>query len=137
MLNGSKSCKIPTHRAAFPTLCVRNLDERNLKKSSIPTIKPFTTIKMEHITLNNTKREHRLLKMSSQYLTKGKTKQYNCYMLTHKLHNKPGSHFAIVDSGTPIHIVFDHLFVSNTREDHTPVVGFSGTRVCERHTKET
>ena len=81
MLNGSKSCKIPTHRAAFPTLCVRNLDERNLKKSSIPTIKPFTTIKMEHITLNNTKREHRLLKMSSQYLTKGKTKQYNCYIV--------------------------------------------------------
>ena len=64
--------------------------------------------------------------MSSQYLTKGKTRQYNCYMLTHKLQTKPGSHFAIVDSGTPIHIVFDHLFVSNTKEDHTPVAGFSG-----------
>jgi hypothetical protein len=32
----------------------------------------------------------------------------------------------IVDSGTPIHIVYDHLFVSNTREDYTPVAGFSG-----------
>ena len=64
--------------------------------------------------------------MSAQCPTKGKTSQYNCYMLTHRLQTTPGSHFAIVDSGTPIHIVFDHLFVSNTRDDHTPVTGFSG-----------
>jgi hypothetical protein len=70
--------------------------------------------------------ERRLLKVSTQCPTKGKTSQYNCYMLTHRLQTTPGSHFAIVDSGTPIHIVFDHLYVSNTREDHTPVTGFSG-----------
>jgi hypothetical protein len=29
-------------------------------------------------------------------------------------------HFAIVDSGISIHIVFDHLFVSNTKVDHDP-----------------
>ena len=52
--------------------------------------------------------------MSAQCPTMGKTSQYNCYMLTHRLQTTPGSHFAIVDSGTPIHIVFDHLFVSNT-----------------------
>jgi hypothetical protein len=53
-------------------------------------------------------------------------KAYHSYMLTHKLKSSPGSHFAVVDSGTPIHIVFDHLFVSNTKEDHTPVAVFSG-----------
>jgi hypothetical protein len=46
-------------------------------------------------------------------------------MLTHKLQSSTGSHFMIVDSGTPIHIVYDHLFVSNTREDYNPVAGFS------------
>jgi hypothetical protein len=61
-------------------------------------------------------------------------KIYESYMLTHKLHHKPGSHFMIVDSGTPIHIVYDHLFVSNTREGYTPVAGFSGnaSRVTHR-----
>ena len=47
-------------------------------------------------------------------------------MLAHELPSLPGSHFAIVDSGTPVHIVFDHLFVTNPREDHTAVSGFSG-----------
>jgi hypothetical protein len=54
-------------------------------------------------------------------------------MLTQKLQSSPGSHFAIVDSGTPIHIVFDHLFVCNTKEDHTPVAGFSGTASRATH----
>ena len=85
------------------------------------------------MSLNNNQQEHRLLKMSSQYFTKGKTRQYNCYMLTHKSQTKPGSHFAIVDSGTPIHIVFDHLFVSNTKEDHTPVAGLSGNSSRATH----
>ena len=71
--------------------------------------------------------------MSAQCPTKGKTSQYNCYMLTHRLQTTPGSHFAIVDSGTPIHIVFDHLFVSNTRDDHTPVTGFSGNASRATH----
>ena len=53
-------------------------------------------------------------------------KKYECYMLAHELPSSPGSHFAIVDSGTPVHIVFDHMFVTNTREDHTSVSGFSG-----------
>jgi hypothetical protein len=39
----------------------------------------------------------------------------------------------IVDSGTPIHIVYDHLFVSNTREDYTPVAGFSGNASRATH----
>ena len=54
-------------------------------------------------------------------------------MLTHKLQSSPGSHFAILDSGTPIHIVFDHLFVCNAKEDHTPVAGFSGTASRATH----
>ena len=54
-------------------------------------------------------------------------------MLTHNLQNSPGSHFAIVDSGTPIHIVFDHLFVCKTKEDNTPVAGFSGTASRATH----
>jgi hypothetical protein len=60
-------------------------------------------------------------------LTPSDPKEYTSYMLTHKLQNSPGSHFARVDSGTPIHVVFDHPFVSNTKEDHTPVAGFSGS----------
>ena len=64
--------------------------------------------------------------MSAQCPTMGKTSQYNCYMLTHRLQT-------IVDSGTPIHIVFDHLFVSNTRDDHTPVTGFSGNASRATH----
>jgi hypothetical protein len=55
-------------------------------------------------------------------------------MHTHKLQSSPGSHFAIVDSGTPIHIVFDHLFICNTKEDHTPVAGFSGGASRATHT---
>jgi hypothetical protein len=39
----------------------------------------------------------------------------------------------IVDSGTPIHIVYDHLFVSNTGEDYTPVAGFSGNASRATH----
>ena len=39
----------------------------------------------------------------------------------------------IVDSGTPIHIVYDHLFVSNTGEDYTPVAGFSGNASHATH----
>ena len=39
----------------------------------------------------------------------------------------------IVDSGTPIHIVYDHLFVSNTREDYNPVAGFSGNASRATH----
>ena len=58
---------------------------------------------------------------------------YHSYILTHQLRSTPGSHFAIVDSGTPVHIVFDHLFVSNTKEDHTPVAGFSGNTSRATH----
>ena len=54
-------------------------------------------------------------------------------MLAHELPSLPGSHFAIVDSGTPVHIVFDHLFVVNPREDHTAVSGFSGTSSRATH----
>jgi hypothetical protein len=54
-------------------------------------------------------------------------------MLTHKLQSSTGSHFMIVDSETPIHIVYDHLFVSNTREDYTPVAGFSGNASRATH----
>ena len=57
-------------------------------------------------------------------------------MLTHRLQTTPGSHFAIVDSGTPIHIVFDHLFVSNTRDDHTPVTGFNGNASRATHRRD-
>ena len=47
-------------------------------------------------------------------------------MLSSEIPTLPGSHFAVVDSGTPVHIVYDHLFVTNIREDYTPVSGFSG-----------
>ena len=60
-------------------------------------------------------------------------KLYMSFMLAHELPSSPGSHFAIVDSGTPVHIVFDHLFVTNTREDHTAVSGFSGTTSRATH----
>jgi len=53
--------------------------------------------------------------------------KYMSFMLTHKLQTKPGSHFAIIDSGTPIHIFFDDIFVRNKSENHTAVSGFSGT----------
>ena len=66
-------------------------------------------------------------------ITKSDPKGYHNYMLTHNLQNSPGSHFAIVDSGTPIHIVFDHLFVCKTKEDNTPVAGFSGTASRATH----
>ena len=58
---------------------------------------------------------------------------YVSFMLAHELPSSPGSHFAIVDSGTPVHIVFDHLFVVNPREDHTAVSGFSGTSSRATH----
>ena len=48
------------------------------------------------------------------------------FMLSSEIPTLPGSHFAVVDSGTPVHIVYDHLFVTNIREDYTPVSGFSG-----------
>jgi hypothetical protein len=66
-------------------------------------------------------------------ITQSDPKGYNSYMLTHKLQSSPGSPSAIVDSGTPIHIVFDHLFVCNAKEDHTPVAGFSGTASRATH----
>ena len=66
-------------------------------------------------------------------ITKSDPKGYHNYMLTHNLQNSHGSHFAIVDSGTPIHIVFDHLFVCKTKEDNTPVAGFSGTASRATH----
>ena len=69
-------------------------------------------------------------------VTQRDPKGYHSYMLTHKLQSSPGSHFAIVDSGTPIHIVFDHLFVCNTKEDHTPVAGLSGTASRATHRRD-
>ncbi len=73
------------------------------------------------------------MKKRSWSLTGGGPRQCHSYMLAHKLQNQPGSHFGIVDSGTLIHIVFDHLFLSNTREDHTPMEGFSGNASRATH----
>jgi hypothetical protein len=37
-----------------------------------------------------------------------------------------GSHWAIIDSGTSMHILMEHHYMSNAKENHTPVAGFSG-----------
>ena len=75
-----------------------------------------------HLTLSNTQAKHLVTH-----------ENYECYMLANEMPSAPGSHFAIVDSGTPVHIVFDHLFVTNTREDHTSVSGFSGNSSRATH----
>ena len=50
-----------------------------------------------------------------------------CLMVLHsQVQQSPGSHFAVVDSGTSIHILQYRLFTSNLSEDHTVVSGFSG-----------
>ena len=43
------------------------------------------------------------------------------------------SHRAIVDSGTPLHIFGETLFLSHLREDHTPVSGFQGSTSRATH----
>ena len=43
------------------------------------------------------------------------------------------SHKAIVDSGTPLHIFHESLFLTNPREDHTPVSGFQGSTSRATH----
>jgi len=45
----------------------------------------------------------------------------------------PGSHFAVVDSGTSMHILQYRLFTSNLTEDHTAVSGFSGNTSRATH----
>jgi len=45
----------------------------------------------------------------------------------------PGSHFAVVDSGTSMHILQYRLFTSNLSEDHTAVSGFSGSTSRATH----
>ena len=58
-------------------------------------------------------------------------KQYHCLMLHDRPCSLPGSNYAIVDSETPVHIVFDKIFVTN--EDHTSVAGFSGSSSRSTH----
>ena len=43
------------------------------------------------------------------------------------------SHKAVVDSGTPLHIFHETLFLSNARNDHTPVSGFQGSTSRATH----
>lgn len=43
------------------------------------------------------------------------------------------SHKAVVDSGTPLHIFHESLFLSTAREDHTPVSGFQGSTSRATH----
>jgi len=45
----------------------------------------------------------------------------------------PSSHFAVVDSGTSMHILQYRLFTSNLSEDHTAVSGFSGNTSRSTH----
>jgi len=45
----------------------------------------------------------------------------------------PGSHFAVEDSGTSMHILQYRLFTSNLSEDHTAVSGFSGNTSRATH----
>ena len=45
----------------------------------------------------------------------------------------PGSHFAVVDSGTSMHILQHRLFTGNLSEDHTAVSGFSGNTSRATH----
>ena len=45
----------------------------------------------------------------------------------------PGPHFAVVDSGTSMHILQHRLFTSNLSEDHTAVSGFSGNTSRATH----
>jgi len=52
---------------------------------------------------------------------------HNCLMVLHtNMQQSPGSHFAVVDSGTSMYILQYRLFTSNLSEDHTAVFGFSG-----------
>ena len=46
-------------------------------------------------------------------------------VLRSHVQQSPGSHFAVVDSGTSMHILQYRLFTSNLSEDHTAVSGFS------------
>jgi len=45
----------------------------------------------------------------------------------------PGSHCAVVDSGTSMHILQHRLFTSNLSQDHTAVSGFSGNTSTATH----
>jgi hypothetical protein len=111
----------------------------------VPQKRSLTTPKTrKHTWVFKNTRAHEPLKIRSWLRTGGDPREYKCipqndpkgyhsYMHTHKLQSSPGSHFAIVDSGTPIHIVFDHLFVCNTKEVRTPVAGFSGTASRATH----
>ena len=45
----------------------------------------------------------------------------------------PGPHFAVVDSGTSMHILQHCLFTSNLSEDNTAVSGFSGNTSRATH----
>ena len=49
-------------------------------------------------------------------------KTHTCLMVLHtNVQQSPGSHFAVVDSGTSMHILQYRLFTSNLSEDHTAV----------------
>jgi len=57
-----------------------------------------------------------------------------CLMMLHiNVQQSPGSYFAVVDSGTSMHILQDRLFTSNLSEDHTAVSGFSGNKSRPTH----
>ena len=52
---------------------------------------------------------------------------------TQRISHAHHSHKAIVDSGTPLHIFHESLFLTNPREDHTPVSGFQGSTSRATH----
>jgi len=52
------------------------------------------------------------------------------------LSQSPGSYFAMVDSGTSMHILQYRLFTSNLFEDHTAVSGFSDNTSQATHRGE-
>jgi len=64
---------------------------------------------------------------------------HTCLLVLHaNMQQSPGSHFAVVDSGTSMHILQYRLFTSNLSEDHTAVSRFSGnTSRTTQHTEAT
>jgi len=52
---------------------------------------------------------------------------HTCLMVLHtNVQQSPGSHFAVTDSGTSMHILQYRLFTSNLSDNHTALSGFSG-----------
>jgi hypothetical protein len=67
-------------------------------------------------------------------LEHAKNYTHTCLMVLHtNVQQSPGSHFAVVHSGTSMHILQYRLFTSNLSEDHTAVSGFSGNTSRATH----